>query len=137
MLRDKFFQAGALYDAIGAMLDQVSWRPRLFGRSIRWSWTELPQGNPGAFFFPDLLVAATFAYRQYSAMWPDRMKLGGLGRSKNAAQFRAKLVEHKERLKAHAPPSSHRNAAAEPHAAELDREAEDSSRDATVSDTSF
>jgi hypothetical protein len=134
-LLERFFQAGALYDAIASMLDQVLWRPRLFGRTIRWSWTELPDGNIGGLFFSDLLVAATFAYRQYSAMWPERMKLGRMERGKNAAQYRAKLAAHVLRLKACAPAYACSNAAAEPHAAELGRgEDENSGAAATASD---
>lgn len=104
-LMERFFLAGAVFQATSAMLAEVRWRVRLDRRreSFRWSWTELPSGAPGAFFFDDLLVAATFAYRQYEAMWRHRMKLGPMDAANlNAQRIQQALTVQKERLAAHA-----------------------------------
>jgi hypothetical protein len=98
-LSSKFYQAGAVYQALSSMLEQVAWRLRNATSGPRlWTWS-LSGGRPGGPFFADPLEAAMCAFQTYDHQWSVHMALGEPRVSESDAAIlaaaREKLLQHR------------------------------------------
>jgi hypothetical protein len=97
-LANKFFNAGAVFQALSTMMEKVAWRLRNGAAGARlWSWS-ISLGRLGGPFFLDPLQAAMCAFQTYEHEWQDFMVTGEPRVAENDAAIltaaRQKLSQH-------------------------------------------
>ena len=103
----RFFQAGAVHQALTQMLQRVKWRTKRKGGKnggelLTWSWTNLDNGGCGL-FFDDVLAASLFIFATYDAQWSSKVKLAAAADTNAAPDIATCLSRALARLQACSP----------------------------------